>query len=148
MKKIAAALMIAAPLLAAPLVAISPALAADKTATVWKSPTCGCCTGWVSYLERNGYTVKTIETDDLDPLKDRMGVPEPMRSCHTAKIDGYVIEGHVPVEAIDKLLKERPQVTGIASPGMPMGSPGMSGPKEDNVVYAFSPKGKWVIGKY
>lgn len=130
------------------LLAALPAAAAEKTATVWKSQSCGCCTGWVKHLERNGYQVTTVDTEDMDAVKDRFGVPETVRSCHTARIGGYLVEGHVPAEAIDKLLKERPKVTGIASPGMPQGSPGMSGPKEDNVIHAFSPEGTWVIGKY
>lgn len=120
-----------------------------REAVVYKSPTCGCCTGWVAYLEQNGYKVTTHTTDDVDIIKDKWGVPDEVRSCHTAKIGGYVIEGHVPVEAIDKLLADKPKVTGIASPGMPSGSPGMSGPKEPNVVVSFGGGGKpQVVGTY
>jgi hypothetical protein len=119
-----------------------------RQATVWKSPTCGCCSGWVDYLKHNGYRVQVVEVDDVDPVKQRLGVPQTMQSCHTASIDGYVVEGHVPVEAIDMLLKQRPKVTGIAAPGMPSGSPGMPGPKEPNVIHAFSPKENYVIGRY
>lgn len=126
----------------------SPTFAADKEATVWKSPTCGCCKGWATYLQRNGYKVTVIDVDNIDLIKRGLGVPGPMQSCHTAKIGGYVVEGHVPVEAIDKLLIERPKVTGIASPGMPSGSPGMDGPKEDNIVQSFGPNGSRVFGKY
>ncbi|MDO8608701.1 MAG: DUF411 domain-containing protein [Phaeospirillum sp.] len=126
----------------------SPGFAAEKQITVWKSPSCGCCTGWTTYLQRHGYQVKSIDIDDLDPIKKGLGVPESMQSCHTARIDGYVIEGHVPVEAIDRLLTERPKVTGIASPGMPQGSPGMNGPKEENVVQSFGPGGGAVFGRY
>jgi hypothetical protein len=126
----------------------SPVMAGDRDVTVWKSPTCGCCTGWADYLQHNGYSVKQIDVDDLDAVKKAHGVPPAMESCHTARIGGYVVEGHVPVEAIDRLLKERPKVRGIASPGMPMGSPGMGGPKEDNVIHAFGPDGSRVYGRY
>jgi hypothetical protein len=126
----------------------SVATAGEKDVTVWKSPTCGCCTGWASYLQQHGYSVKQIDVDDLDAVKAEHGVPPSMQSCHTARIDGYVVEGHVPVEAIDKLLKERPKVRGIASPGMPMGSPGMGGPKEDNIIHTFGADGSRVFGRY
>ncbi|WP_254432344.1 DUF411 domain-containing protein [Magnetospirillum sp. SS-4] len=126
----------------------SPVVAGDKDVTVWKSPTCGCCTGWAEYLQHNGYSVRQIDVDDLDAVKKAHGVPAAMESCHTARIGGYVVEGHVPVEAIDKLLKERPKVRGIASPGMPMGSPGMSGPKEENVIHTFGADGTRVYGRY
>lgn len=122
--------------------------AAAREAVVYKSPTCGCCKGWVTYLQRNGYTVTVVEREDMDTVKDGLGVPDAMRSCHTAKIDGYVIEGHVPVEAIDKLLSERPKAKGIASPGMPSGSPGMDGPKEPNPVFTFGGKNQKLFGSY
>jgi hypothetical protein len=109
-----------------------------EEATVYKSPTCGCCKGWVTYLQRHGYHVTVIDRDDMDAVKDGLGVPAEMRSCHTAKIGGYLVEGHVPVEAIDRLLAEKPKVTGIASPGMPSGSPGMDGPKAPNPIYTFT----------
>lgn len=131
----------------------TPAFAGEKEATVWKSPSCGCCTGWIKHLEGNGYKVKTVDIEDVDPIKDQFGVPKALRSCHTAKIDGYVVEGHVPADAIDKLLKQRPKVGGLASPGMPGGSPGMEGaPKDENVVIAFPPQGSSdspkVFGRY
>jgi hypothetical protein len=125
-----------------------PAPAQARDAIVYKSPTCGCCKGWATYLQRNGYTVTMVDRDDMDSVKDGLGVPEAMRSCHTAKIDGYVIEGHVPVEAIDKLLADKPKVTGIAAPGMPSGSPGMSGPKEPNPVYTFGPSSQRLLGTW
>ena len=118
-----------------------PALAAEL-ATVYRSPSCGCCEAWVAYLKTNGFDATVISTDDLGGVKAKMHVPADMQSCHTALIGGYVVEGHVPVEAIAKLLAEKPQVTGIAVPGMPGGSPGMSGPKEPFTVYAFGPSGK------
>lgn len=95
---------------------------------VHKSPTCGCCTKWVEHLRNAGFTVQVDETDDLAPIKSRLGVPEQMASCHTAEVAGYFVEGHVPVEDIQRLLAEKPATKGLAVPGMPMGSPGMEGP--------------------
>ncbi|HTH18237.1 MAG TPA: DUF411 domain-containing protein [Magnetospirillum sp.] len=117
-----------------------PALAAEQF-TVYKAASCGCCTGWVEYMKAKGHDAKVVTMDDVTPIKQRHHVPEAVQSCHTAVIDGYVIEGHVPVEAVDRLLAERPKVTGIAAPGMPQGSPGMSGPKEPFTVYSFGPDG-------
>ncbi|CAN0098027.1 unnamed protein product [Chrysoparadoxa australica] len=94
-------------------------------AVVYKSPTCGCCTEWVEHLRANGFPVQVREPDDLNAVKDRLGVPNDMRSCHTAEIDGYVIEGHVPAADIQRLLRRRPRAKGLAVPGMPLGSPGM-----------------------
>jgi hypothetical protein len=119
-----------------------------REAVVYKSESCGCCTGWIAYLEQNGYTITTHTTDDVDSIKDEWAVPQEVRSCHTAKIGGYVIEGHVPVEAIDKLLATKPKITGIAAPGMPSGSPGMSGPKEPNVIVSFGGGTPQVVGTY
>jgi hypothetical protein len=101
--------------------------AADSTITVHKDSTCGCCTGWVRHLQQNGFTTKVIETSNLDPVKTRLGVPNELAACHTAEIDGYVIEGHVPALAVKRLLAEKPTATGLAVPGMPVGSPGMEG---------------------
>jgi hypothetical protein len=92
---------------------------------VYQSPTCGCCSGWVGYVEERGYTVTMENVTDIAAVKAEHNVPLAMQSCHTAVIDGYVIEGHVPADAIDRLLTERPDVVGIAVPGMPIGSPGM-----------------------
>ncbi len=93
--------------------------------TVYKSPTCGCCEDWITHMEENGYVVDAHDTNDLVALKTENHVPSQLQSCHTAIIDGYVIEGHVPAEDINQLLAERPDVTGLAVPGMPVGSPGM-----------------------
>lgn len=107
--------------------------ATAKTIEVWKSQTCGCCTSWIAYMEDNGYTVTVHDVDDVDPVKDQFNVPTELRSCHTARIGGYVIEGHVPVEAIAKVLADKPKgVEGIAVPGMPPGAPGMD---EDDSPY-------------
>lgn len=130
------------------LLAALPAMAAEREVTMWKSPTCGCCEGWADHMRQSGYKVKSIDVDDIDQIKRAYGIPAPMQSCHTAKVDGYLLEGHVPAEAVDKLLKEKPKTRGIASPGMPMGSPGMNGPKEENVIHTFGPEGAKVFGRY
>jgi len=104
---------------------------------VWKSPTCGCCSGWVAYLEEEGFEVVAHDTDDVDAVKTALGLVDPrLKSCHTATVEGYVIEGHVPVSDIERLLAEHPDVTGISAPGMPMMSPGMGSrePKGYDVV--------------
>lgn len=110
-----------------------------KRATLYKNPQCDCCDDYASYLRKNGFDVKVIATHDLPLIKKEQGVPEPLEGCHTALIDGYVIEGHVPVRTLNKLLTERPLIKGISLPGMPMGSPGMSGAKTESfTIYALS----------
>jgi hypothetical protein len=101
------------------------AQATAATIEVVKSPYCGCCTQWVEHLRANGFTVRVTETEDLEPVAHRLGVPDGLRSCHTASVEGYAIEGHVPAADIQRLLRERPQAAGLAVPGMPVGSPGM-----------------------
>jgi hypothetical protein len=111
---------------------------ASAVVTVYSSPTCGCCHEYEKYLEENGFEVESIMTDDLTEIKDELNIPEEMRSCHTAKVGEYFVEGHVPVEAIRKLLEEQPPIGGIALPGMPPGSPGMGGAKEEPfTIYAI-----------
>ena len=113
-------------LIIAPLALLACAqAAAAATIEVVKSPYCGCCTGWVEHLRANGFTVRVIDTEDVAQVAQRLGVPERLRSCHTARVEGYVIEGHVPAADIERLLRERPQAAGLAVPGMPVGSPGM-----------------------
>jgi len=119
----------------------SPLLAGalDKKATVYRDPNCGCCGGHAAYLRQHGYDVTIVPKADLTPIKRRYAVPDELLSCHTTVIGRYAIEGHVPIAAIDKLLRERPKVRGIALPGMPSGSPGMPGPKYDVfTIYSFS----------
>jgi hypothetical protein len=99
--------------------------AAAATIEVVKSPYCGCCTQWVEYLRAEGFEVRVVEAEDVTPTAHRLGVPDDLRSCHTASIEGYAIEGHVPAADIRRLLAERPQAGGLAVPGMPIGSPGM-----------------------
>jgi hypothetical protein len=111
--------------LVAPLALLACAQATAATIQVVKSPYCGCCTQWVEHLRANGFTVEVTETEDPGPVAHRHGVPDALRSCHTATIENYVIEGHVPAADIRRLLEERPQAAGLAVPGMPVGSPGM-----------------------
>lgn len=114
----------------------------SPSVTVYKSPTCGCCEKWVSHLRDAGLEVTAIDVSDMQQIKADHGVPQQLSSCHTALVDGYVVEGHVPAGDVLRLLEERPQVTGLTLPGMPIGSPGMEGPNpESYVVYAFEANG-------
>jgi hypothetical protein len=97
------------------------------TVEIWKEKTCGCCGDWIKHLEANGFEVTTHDTGNT-AMRARLGIPVEFGSCHTALIDGYAIEGHVPAGDIRRLLRERPQAVGLAVPGMPVGSPGMDGP--------------------
>lgn len=113
-----------------------------KKAIVYKTPTCGCCRLFADYLERFGVSVDRRDVPDLADIKKQYGVPKDLESCHTTVIDGYTIEGHIPAEAIAKLLNEKPNIKGIALPGMPSGSPGMPGPKEPFIIYALDGSAK------
>ena len=106
-----------------------------QQAVVWKSPFCGCCGKWVAKLKAAGFDVKVHDTDALDAVKTRLGVPGRLRSCHTAKIGGYVVEGHVPVKDVQRLLRLKPKAIGISVPGMPIGSPGMEVPSGEKQPY-------------
>lgn len=119
--------------------------------TVNRDPACGCCGGWVAHVKAAGFPIDKIESADLAPLKTRLGVPAELASCHTAEIGGYVIEGHVPADAIKRLLAERPQAKGLAVGGMPVGSPGMEvagTPPETYDVVLFSADGQRVFARY
>jgi hypothetical protein len=96
--------------------------------TVYKSPTCGCCKSWVDAVKQAGFTVEVHDVADVTPVKDEAGVPADKRSCHTAIVGGYAIEGHVPPATIKKFLAEHPKAAGLAVPGMPTGAPGMEMP--------------------
>ena len=118
---------------------------------VTKDPTCGCCGGWVDHLRTAGFIADVIESSEINRVKIRLGVPQDLASCHTAEIDGYVIEGHVPAPAIRRLLAERPQAKGLAVPGMPVGSPGMEvdgTEPETYEVILFGPSGKRIFASY
>jgi len=122
------------------------------TVTVYKTATCGCCKLWVSYLQENGYNVvaKDISDDQLTSFNRDKGLPMQLESCHTALIDGYIIEGHVPVADIQRLLRERPPIAGLALPKMVAGSPGMPGVSDAHYeIIAFDKKGTTsVYSKY
>ncbi len=106
--------------------------------TLYKNPNCGCCSIWAENMQARGYKVKVLKRNDMEPIKLRAGVPDELVTCHTAFIEDYVIEGHVPLPAIEKMLRERPKILGLAVPGMPAGSPGMpSINKEPFTVFTF-----------
>jgi hypothetical protein len=111
--------------------------------TLYKNPQCDCCEGYADYLRKNGFEVEVKPTNDLAEISRKAGVPEEFEGCHTAFIDGYVVDGHVPVTTIRKLLSERPAIAGITLPGMPTGSPGMVGTKSGPfTIYAVTKDGK------
>ena len=115
--------------------------------TVFKSPTCGCCSMWIEHAEAAGFTVDARDRDDMAAVKDSLGLPSDLASCHTGVVDGYVIEGHVPAEYVAQLLDERPDVLGLSVPGMPIGSPGMEmGDRRDPYdVLAVSASGEAAV---
>jgi len=98
---------------------------AADTIEVWKDPGCGCCTKWVDHLKAAGFKVRTHEVNNVNEARAWNGVPQALGSCHTARVGGYALEGHVPAADIKRLLRERPKASGLAVPGMPLGSPGM-----------------------
>ncbi|OCL83678.1 DUF411 domain-containing protein [Arcobacter porcinus] len=102
----------------------------NKTMTVFKSPYCGCCTEWIDIMKKEGFNIKTINTNDVNTIKQKAGLQAGQASCHTAFVDGYVVEGHVNYSAIKKMLEEKPDIIGLTVPGMPIGSPGM---EQDNI---------------
>jgi hypothetical protein len=119
---------------------------ASSTLIVYKSPTCGCCGDWIEHMKTAGFEVEVRDMADVSPVKDQNGVAPNLRSCHTGIVDGYVIEGHVPAEQVAKLLADRPDVRGLAVPGMPLGSPGMEQGSpanwQDYDVLAFDADGR------
>ena len=118
---------------------------------VSKDPNCGCCTGWVEHLKQSGFPVEVIDTAQVNRLKARLGVPQGLAACHTGEVAGYVVEGHVPADAIKRLLAERPQAVGLAVPGMPVGSPGMEvegAEPETYEVILFGPAGQRAFARY
>ena len=97
--------------------------------TVYKNPECQCCEGYADYLRHNGFEVKVVPTNDLTMMGEKYGIPDTLQPCHLSLMAGYVVGGHIPMEVIDRLLSEKPQITGISLPGMPPGTPGMPGEK-------------------
>jgi hypothetical protein len=129
--------------------ALASELAAEIAVT--KDPSCGCCGAWVEHLKAAGFAVNVTESASVNQLKAKLGVPSELASCHTAEIEGYVIEGHVPATAIRRLLAEKPQGRGLAVPGMPVGSPGMevaSAPPDTYDVVLFGAFGKRVFARF
>ena len=121
----------------------------SATLDVYKDPNCGCCTGWIAHLRQHGFLARVTDTADLSAIKARLGVPDALMSCHTAQLDNYVIEGHVPAHAITRLLAEKPDAMGLAVPGMPIGSPGMEGgAPEIYDVILFGKSGEKRFGRY
>lgn len=128
--------------------AAAEAVAADVV--VYKSPTCSCCTRWIAHLRSNGFDVEGVDLTpytELSEKKVELGVPGDLGSCHTARVGGYTIEGHVPADVVARLLRERPtDIAGLAVPGMPIGSPGMEGPNpEPYQVIAFDSAGNQTV---
>lgn len=123
-----------------------PVRAASSAILVHKDPNCSCCSGWVRHLQGAGFTVATRDTADLRPVRTRLRVPADLAACHTAEIDGYVLEGHVPAIAVKRLLERRPPAIGLAVPGMPIGSPGMEGGVAQRYdVVLFGPSGREIF---
>ena len=121
---------------------LTPAAAEQLKATLFKQPYCGCCDGHADHLRQNGYDVTVQQTENLSSIKKRYGVPQEFEGCHTTIVGGYVVEGHVSANVVNRLLKERPAIRGISLPGMPDGSPGMKGEKtEPFVIYGFGDDG-------
>ena len=141
---LAAALVGAGTLIARRAAAATPArgIVARPPVTVYKDPSCGCCKAWVAHMTQSGFVVTAHDDSDMDAVKDHYGVPSGVRSCHTALVGSYVIEGHVPASDVDRMLKEQPKVAGLAVPGMVMGSPGMEGAmSKPYTVLAFQKTG-------
>src|SRR5580765_2285099 len=123
-----------------------PLKAAPVAVTLYKNPECGCCEGYADYLRQHGFAVVSQATNELAEVSRKAGVPTELKGCHTSLIGDYVVEGHVPVEAITKLLTDRPVIKGIGLPGMPEGSPGMSGQKAGPfTIYAIGKDGKSAV---
>lgn len=125
-----------------------PAPRAQRTAakvTVYKSPTCGCCTKWVDHMRANGFDVTATNVEDMAVVKQKYGVPDKVGSCHTSLVGGYVIEGHVPADVVKRLLAERPKVAGLAVPGMPASAPGMDIPGQPYTIVGFDRAGQLTV---
>jgi hypothetical protein len=124
-----------------------PSPAARPAVTVYKSPTCGCCSKWIDHIKSHGFDVKAVDVEDIDLVKKTYGVPPALASCHTSLVGGYIVEGHVPAEAVSRLLRERPAIAGITVPGMPVGSPGMEMPgrRDPYSIMSFDKTGKYTV---
>jgi len=123
--------------LASPLVARWAQAAGLPALAVWKDRSCTCCGGWIAHMRTAGFPAAVAETDDMEAVKRRFAVPDALQSCHTATVDGYVLEGHVPAQDVRRLLTERPAARGLAAPGMPASAPGMDLPGQPYRVILF-----------
>ncbi len=137
-------------IIAAVALPLRTATSALPEVVVYKSPTCGCCNAWIDHLQDNGFKVVARDTNDVAAIKMQHGVTPELASCHTALVDGYVLEGHVPATDVKAMLKQRPQITGLSVPGMPIGSPGMEqdGITQPYDVVAFDRQGARVFNSY
>jgi len=128
---------------------LSPAMAESETTdiTVYRSPTCGCCKKWVQHLKDNHFNVTDIVKDDMQSVKQSLGIPRALASCHTAVVNGYTVEGHVPADDIKNMLTQKADIAGISVPGMPAGTPGMEmgGRKAPYQVVSFDKKGEFKV---
>lgn len=114
--------------------------------TVYKDPSCGCCKNWIAHLIKHGYRVDAKDSPNMTEIKSTLGVPTGLTACHTAMVNGYLIEGHVPAADIDRLLTQKPKIAGLAVPGMPAGSPGMEGASAQRYqVLTFDKSGKTTV---
>lgn len=131
--------------------AVAPAAFAQAkpVVTVYKSPSCGCCGKWEKHMTVNGFRLETHPLSDVTPTKRKLGVPQDLWSCHTAMVDGYVLEGHVPAGDVKRLLQERPKAIGVAVPGMPASAPGMDQrPARPYTTLAFDSSGSWTFERH
>ncbi len=126
-----------------------PAYSETTEMTVYRSPSCGCCGGWIEHAQRHGFKVKDIKTEDMEALKQKYKLPTQLASCHTTIIDGYVMEGHIPVDDIKRFLTKKPELAGLTVPGMPIGTPGMEARdvKQPFQVLSFNDRGKVEVFK-
>ena len=123
------------------------AAAADDEVTMFKDPYCGCCGKWAEHMREHGFKVKEVISQEMEQVKHQAGVPRALGSCHTAKVGNYIVEGHVPAADVKRMLSEKPAITGISAPGMPMGSPGMEGPypADRYDVVSFDAQGRTAV---
>jgi hypothetical protein len=119
-------------------------LAKPTEITVYRSPSCGCCGKWLDHMKQHGFSIKDVKDNDMDGIKRKLGVPASLHSCHTGVVDGYLIEGHVPAKDVKNLLKTKPDLAGLAVPGMPVGPPGMvmGSRKDPFAVLGFTKDGR------
>lgn len=125
----------------------TPAFASPDEVVMYKDPNCGCCGKWAEHMRSAGFAVKEVASARMDLVKQEAGVPEALGSCHTAKVGGYVVEGHVPAADVRRMLAEKPAIRGLSAPGMPLGSPGMEGPypAERYDVVSFDAQGRSAV---